>query len=169
MRDDPSALSAFLEADERALLKSHVYGYAHLLVYAGIVVGAVGVEEAILGLGEPADGGGHGGGDGGGGAGGHATGHGSFVAALLAGGTAVALLGMAVVQRSASKPLPGTAFAARLTVAATLGALAAFAAAGAVSGAATLHATAAATVGLAALETWLLPHPESLPSEAGKP
>ena len=164
VRDDPSALSAFLEGDGRAMLKSHVYGYAHVLVYAGIVVGAVGIEEAILGLGEPSSGGGHG--DGGGDD--RAGGHGPFVAALLAGGTAVALVGIAIVHRAAARPLPVSAFAARLVVAAGLGTLAAFAAAGAVSGAGTLHATAAAAVGLAALETWLLPHPEALPSEAGE-
>ena len=168
VRDDPSALSAFLEGDRRALLKSHAYGYAHALVYAGIVVGAVGVEEAILGLGEPVGGAGHGGGEGSDEESGHGGGHGPFVAALLAGGTAVALLGTAIVHRAASRPLPGIAFAARLIFAAGLAALAVAGASGVVSGAATLHATAAAAVALAALETRLLPHPEALPSEAGE-
>ena len=46
VRDDPSALSAFPEGDRRKLLESHAYGYARVLVYAGIVVGAVGVVNS---------------------------------------------------------------------------------------------------------------------------
>ena len=106
IREDPSALSTALAGGRATLLRSHVYGYSHYLVYAGIVAASVGAEEAILAVG-----------------GEHAFPPAARVA--LAGGVGLAVLGMAVVHRAAAQGLPTAVFGVRLTVAAGLAALAA--------------------------------------------
>lgn len=144
IRNDPSQLSAALDDGKRGVIRSHVYGYGHYLVYMGIVVASVGVEKAVVAVGE-----------------GHA-----LAAAgrwVLAGGVAVSVAGMAVVHRAAVQTLPTRAFAARLAVAVGLGAVAAV---GGLSAAGVLGVTAGAVVALAAFETAALPHPAVLPNEA---
>ena len=147
IRDDPSALSAALDAGRRALVVSHVYGYAHYFVYAGIVAASVGVEEAIIAMGE-----------------GHALEPGARWA--LGGGTAVALAGIATVHRAAARPLPTSAFAVRLAVAGLLGVLALLPL-GLTPWAFLLATTGAVlALALALFETLTLPHPARLPDEA---
>ena len=145
IRDDPSALSTVLDEGRRALALSHVYGYAHYLVYAGVVAASVGVEEAIIAIGE-----------------GHAPEPGARWA--LGGGTAVALVGIATVHRAAARGLPTHAFVARLMVAGALAALA-FVPLG-LTPWALLLAVSGAVLALSAFETLTLPHPSRLPDEA---
>ncbi|WP_420455712.1 low temperature requirement protein A [Rubrivirga sp.] len=143
IRDDASALSAELEGGRSDLLRSHVYGYAHYGVYAGVVAAGVGVEEAILAVG----------------------GEHAFVPAArwtLAGGTAVALAAMAAIHWASPHGLPGRSLALRLAVAAVLAGLAV----GNVGASVALAVSAGLMVALAAVETAALPHPSSLPNEA---
>ena len=144
IRADPSSLNAELGEGRRSVLRSHVYGYSHYVVYAGIVAASVGAEEAILAVG-----------------GDHAF---SAVARwTLAGGVGVSVVGMALVHWGAATGLPRRVFALRLAVAAGLGAVAAI---GWTPGVA-LAVVSGALVALAAVETVLLPHPDALPNEAG--
>ena len=102
IRADPSSLNAELDQGRGSVVRSHVYGYSHFFVYAGIVAASVGVEEAVLAVG-----------------GDHA-----FPAAArwtLAGGVGVSVAGMAAVHRAAAQGLPTGVFALRLAVAAGLG------------------------------------------------
>ena len=144
IRADPSSLNAELDRGRGTVVRSHVYGYAHFFVYAGIVAASVGVEEAIM-----AAGGGH-----------------AFPAAArwtLAGGVGVSVAGVAVVHRAAAQGLPTGVFALRLAVAAGLGVVAA----SGLGAGAVLAAASGALVALAVAETVRLPHPASLPNEAG--
>ena len=145
IRDDSAALSEALADGRGGVLASHVYGYSHYLVYAGVLAAGVGVEIAIVAVGE-----------------GHAFEAGARVA--LAGGAAVAIAGMAAVHRASPAGLPARSLAARLAVAGGLGALAFVPGLG---GGAALAAVGGAAVALAAFETAVLPHPSELPSEAG--
>ena len=104
----------------------------------------MGVEEAILAVG-----------------GDHAFPAAARVA--LAGGVGASVAGVAVVHRAAAQGLPTGVFALRLAVAAGLGALAA----SGLGPAAALAVASAALVALAVAETLRLPHPSSLPNEAG--
>ena len=163
VRDDPSAMSAEIAGRRGSILRSHVYGYAHCLLYVGIVAASVGAEEAILAL-DAGDGGGAGPEEGGSGA--HGGGHafGPVARAALAGGAAVAILGTAIVHRAAARPLPARAVASRLGAAGVLAALAA----SPLGPLATLVAAALVATLLALAETALLPHPDALPDEAGE-
>ena len=146
IREDPSSMSVALDGGRRGVARSHVYGYAHFLVYAGVVAASVGVEEAVLAAGGP-----------------HA--FPPTARAVLAGGVAVSVAGMAAVHRAAVQGLPTPALAARLSVAAGLCVVAALP----LSPAVALGAASGGVVALAAFETWLLPHPSSLPNEAADP
>ncbi len=145
IRDDSSALSTALEGGCRALVRSHVYGYAHYFAYAGVVAASVGVEEAILAVGE-----GH-----------HLEAAGRWA---LGGGTAVALSGMAVIHRAAAMPLPARAFAVRLGGAGLLVALVVLPLG--LPAAGLLLAVSGLVLALAVFETSVLPHPDALPDEA---
>ena len=97
---------------------------------------------------------------------GEGEGHGAFASALLASGTAVAVVGTALVHRAAARPIPVGVFATRLAAAGALGAIAVVG--GALGAGAVLHAVAALAVALATVETLVLPHPDALPDEAGE-
>ena len=145
IRDDPSALSAALDGGRWALVRSHVYGYAHYFVYAGVVAASVGVEEAIIAIGEE-----------------HALEPGAGWA--LSGGTAVALVGIAIVHRAATRGLPARVFVARLVGAGVVGALALLPLG--LAPEALLFAGGGLVLVLATFETLTLPHPSRLPGEA---
>ena len=151
-------ISAALDAGPRGLLVSHMYGYAHFFVYAGIVVMAVGLEEVLLST-APEGHGGHspeGERD-------HA-----WTAGALFGGTALAVAGSAVVSRAAATGLPGGALGARLVAVGLLIALGASAKTLGVPPPALLFCVSAIAIGLVAVEIAILPHPRELRDEAGR-
>ncbi len=84
-RADPTVITRAVRGTARDRLMSYVYGYSHLLVFAGITAGGVGVQVAIEGASEPL----------------------SLPARIaLCGGAAAALLGMDLITWAVSNPLP---------------------------------------------------------------
>jgi low temperature requirement protein LtrA len=84
-RADPTVITRAVRGAARDRLMSYVYGYSHLLVFAGITAGGVGVQVAIEGASEPL----------------------SLPARIaLCGGAAAALLGMDLITWAVSNPLP---------------------------------------------------------------
>jgi low temperature requirement protein LtrA len=84
-RADPTVISRAVRGIARDRLVSYVYGYSHLLVFAGITAGGVGVQVAIEGAAEPLP---------------------LPARIALCGGTAVTLLGMDLIDWAAPSPLP---------------------------------------------------------------
>lgn len=82
---------------KRTLLKSFVYGYSHVLVFAGIVAAGVGIQTAI----ETAD-----------------TGEFSIAARMiLCGGLGLYLIGLSAVQWAAARSFPNSTLIGRFVVA----------------------------------------------------
>lgn len=98
-RVDEEAIAQSFTAGARGVVKSHVWGYGHLLVWAGIAAASVGVEFAILETSEPAslDAGPRG---------------------ALCGGISLYLLAIAAIHSSTPGSLSGAVLAARLGAAA---------------------------------------------------
>ncbi len=94
-RADHSVINSTLRGGKRALLRAYIYGYSHVLVFAGIVATGVGIQAAI----EAAI----------------ATENLSDAArVVLWGGTSVFLLGLSAVQWAAPRPLPNDVLSVRL-------------------------------------------------------
>jgi low temperature requirement protein LtrA len=94
-RADHSVINSTLRGGKRALLRAYIYGYSHVLVFAGIVATGVGIQAAI----EAAI----------------ATENLSDAArVVLWGGASVFLLGLSVIQWAAPRPLPNDVLSVRL-------------------------------------------------------
>ncbi|MCU0541023.1 MAG: low temperature requirement protein A [Oscillatoriaceae cyanobacterium Prado104] len=92
---DSSVINQALQSQQRrALLRSYVYGYSHVLVFAGIVAAGVGIQSAI----EAAD-----------------TAQLKLAArTVLCGGISLYLVGLSVVQWAAPRPIPNRIFGRRM-------------------------------------------------------
>jgi low temperature requirement protein LtrA len=77
---------------KRALLRSYVYGYSHVLVFAGIVASGVGIQSAIEGAGQLS----------------------VEARAVLCGGIGLYLIGLSAVQWAAPRSLPSRAIGGRM-------------------------------------------------------
>lgn len=96
-RADSSVINSALRGNKQALLRSYVYGYSHVFVFAGIVATGVGIQSAI-----------------------EAATKGSLTIearAVLCGGLAVFLLGLSAVQWAAPRSLPGQIIRVRVLAA----------------------------------------------------
>ena len=155
-RDDPGNLSRALRGGRPALLRSHAYGYAHLLVFLGLAVVSVGIEESLLAF-EALH---HGPRDGA-----EALTHAGATHAMLAGGAALALLGCAVVARASTVGLATPALLTRLGAAAVLVAWAWRGSTGHPGW--DLGLTCATVAAVVVAELFLLPHPREVGGEAG--
>ncbi len=87
-RADPSVITRAVRGNKRALVLSFVYGYSHLLVFAGITASGVGVQSAIEAV-----------------ASGESASLGLEARIALCGGAAVMLLGMGLIDWAAPNPL----------------------------------------------------------------
>jgi low temperature requirement protein LtrA len=103
---DEEAIAQSFTGGAAGVVRSHVWGYGHLAVWAGIAAAGVGVEFAILEAPEPA--------------------LSLGPRAALCGGLALYLLSVSAIQRATPRSLGSGALAARLLVAATALALAPF-------------------------------------------
>jgi low temperature requirement protein LtrA len=93
---EDSAINQALRSNrKRALLRSYVYGYSHVLVFAGIVASGVGIQTAIEHTGE------------------------LNIAArtVLCGGIGVYLIGLSAVQWAAPRSLPSRVLGTRMLAA----------------------------------------------------
>ena len=150
-RANMGEISGALEGGRAALLRSHAYGYSHLLVYLGLAVVSVGIEESLLGFAALDHGG-------------AAPPHPAQAHAMLAGGAGLTLAGCAVVARASSVGLPSGALAIRLLVAAGLGLWAWRGSTG--HPGADLLLTCAAVFVVVVAELFLVPHPREVGSDA---
>ena len=94
-RADHSVINSTLRGGKRALLRAYIYGYSHVLVFAGIVATGVGIQaaiEAAIATENLAD----------------------AARVVLWGGTSVFLLGLSAVQWAAPRPLPNDVLSVRL-------------------------------------------------------
>ncbi|WP_346291386.1 low temperature requirement protein A [Sphaerothrix gracilis] len=96
-RADESTINWALRSGRRALLRSYIYGYSHLLIFMGIVATGVGIQFAIEA----------------------AAGHSFPIVArsVFCGGVALFLTGVTAVQWAAPHSLPKPVIAARLGLA----------------------------------------------------
>jgi low temperature requirement protein LtrA len=97
-RIDEEAIGQSFTSGVAGVVRSHVWGYGHLLVWAGIAAASIGIEFAILEASEPALAAGP--------------------RAALCGGISLYLLAIGAVQRATPGSLANDVLAARLSVAA---------------------------------------------------
>jgi low temperature requirement protein LtrA len=94
-RADHSVIHTTLRGGKRALLRSYIYGYSHVLVFAGIVATGVGtqaaIEAAVSSESLPTE-----------------------ARAVLWGGASIFLLGLSAVQWATPRSLPSNVLAIRL-------------------------------------------------------
>lgn len=97
-RADASVINAALRGNKQALLNSFIYGYSHVLVFAGIVATGIGIQAAIEAV---------------------IAQDGLAIAArsVLCGGVALFLLGLSAVQWSSPRSLPRHILFVRLAAA----------------------------------------------------
>ncbi len=96
-RADSSVINWALRGNRQTLLRSYVYGYSHVFVFAGIVATGIGIQSAI-----------------------EAATKGSLTIearVILCGGLAVFLLGLSAVQWAAPRSLPGQIIGVRMLAA----------------------------------------------------
>lgn len=99
-RVDEEAIGQSFTSGVAGVVKSHVWGYGHLAVWAGIATASIGVEFAILYASEPA------------------LGLGPRLA--LCGGVALYLVALSAIQAATPSSLEGRVLVARLVVAAVI-------------------------------------------------
>ena len=106
-RADDSVIYSALRGDRRALMRSYVYGYSHVLVFMGIVAMGVGIQAAIE-------------------AAAAATSLSLATRVVLSGGASLFLLGLTLVQWAAPRSLPDRVIVMRGITAIVCAALAGF-------------------------------------------
>lgn len=104
-RADDSVIYSALRGDRRALMRSYVYGYSHVLVFIGIVAMGVGIQSAIEAAAAAEE-------------------LSSAMRVVLAGGASLFLIGLTLVQWAAPRSLPDRVIVMRAITATFCAALA---------------------------------------------